>query len=99
MAVGSIGQRITGIAAWADRTRLRWPEFNEQGRPTWVNRALSEAAPVLAILAVVGVLHFLDVRWLSMAWALLAAAYVLLFGLFPWLVSIVVNFSEGYRGD
>lgn len=97
--MSSIGRRITGIAAWAEHTRLRWPNLDKAERPAWVNRAINEALPLLAILAVAGVLYIINVHWLSLAAALLAVAYVLVFSLFPWLVSIAVNFSEGYLGD
>jgi hypothetical protein len=94
--VNRAGRRIGAAADWAVRARPRWPVIETAGHPLWVDRAVSESLPLLALLAVVGVLRLLDHDWLWLAFGVAYAAFAIVFYLLPWTVNIARNFVAGY---
>ena len=65
--------------------------------PPWVDRALSESLPALALLAVFGLLRLLNRHWAWLAFGAACAAFAMVFYFLPWIVSIARNFVAGYR--
>lgn len=91
--------RIGAAADWAERVRPRLPVLEAEEHPPWVVRALNDCLPGVLLLAVTGVLRLLDSAGAWLVFALFFGAFVLFFGVLPWLVTMGRSFAAGYRGD
>ena len=90
---------IGAVADWAERVRPRLPVLETEEHPPWVVRAVNDCLPAVLLLTVTGALRLLDSEWAWRVFAVSFGAFVLFFGVLPWLVDIGRNFAAGYRGD
>ena len=97
--VSGMGRRVAAAADWAVRHRPRVPVIRTgPEHPPWVGRALTDCLPLVPLSTVVVALRLLGREWAWLACALVYGAYVLVFVVLPWLVSIARHFVLGYRG-